>query len=90
MTREETILALTQWAESIFAFIDSKRKEFEELKALDDLDIMRLDQLSDELDDLLQNIVSMEFPGNIEIGLTADLMALIDAVGDVMIMSAND
>jgi hypothetical protein len=90
MTREETINALTQWAESIFAFIDSTRKQFEELKSDEEINTMKLDQLSDELDDLLQNIVSMELPGNIELGLTKDIMALIDEIGDLMMLSAND
>jgi len=90
MTREETILALTNWAELIFTFIDSARKQFEELKREEEINTMKLDQLSDELDDLLQSIISMELPGNIELGLTKDIMALIDEIGDVMIMSAND
>ena len=57
MTREETILELTQWAESIFNFVDSTRKQFEELRGVDELDIMRLNQLKlgksgKEIDDL--------------------------------------
>jgi hypothetical protein len=90
MTREETIKSLTNWAESIFAFIDSTRKQFEELKRDEEIDTVKLDQLSDDLDDLLQSIISMELPSNIELGLTKDIMALIDEIGDVMIMSAND
>lgn len=67
----ETLGLLFLWANEIFQTVDRARACFDKLKEKEPYEALNdLVKLSDQLDGLLHNIAAMDFPKNIELGLT--------------------
>jgi len=83
--KSETLGLIFLWADEMFQEVERARAFFETLKEKEpDESLNNLIELSNDLDAYLQYIAAMEFPGNIELGLTqgSGAVKLLDEINE--------